>query len=119
MNNKAMTFIHSVADADTLFQNSDQNLTIIYKHSPICDLSAMAIDEVYVFIESLPDTMSIHQVDVISDRTASQRIEALSGIRHESPQILFIQNGKCVYHASHRKIRNAELVQNFKTWATV
>ncbi len=78
---------------------------LIYKHSPICELSAMALDEVNAFIAEDESTISIYTVDVLASRPASQKIEELSGIRHESPQMLLFSQGKCIWNASHRRIR--------------
>jgi bacillithiol system protein YtxJ len=46
----------------------------------------------------------LYYVDVIGSRQASQKIEAMTGIQHESPQILWVRNRQCQWHASHRKI---------------
>ncbi|MDM1297272.1 DUF2847 family protein [Empedobacter falsenii] len=39
----------------------------------------------------------------------SNEIERRYNVQHESPQILIIKDGKCVYNASHRKIKNEEI----------
>ena len=43
-------------------------------------------------------------LDVLKYREISTKIETDFKVIHESPQILVIQNSKCVYHASHNEI---------------
>jgi bacillithiol system protein YtxJ len=103
-----MTPITNEKQTIDLIGNSD-GMFLIYKHSPICDLSATAQDEVNAFIAKNNNVISIHSVDVLASRPASQKIEALSGIRHESPQILLFKEGKCIWNASHRRITVAKI----------
>lgn len=44
-------------------------------------------------------------LDLIAYRGLSNTIATAFGVRHESPQVLLIQNGRCTYHASHQGIR--------------
>lgn len=75
----------------------------IFKHSPTCPISLMARREV---IEFAKDTeIPIFQVDVLAQRPLSQYIAKHVGIRHESPQILLIQQGVPIWDASHGAIR--------------
>ena len=43
-------------------------------------------------------------LDVLKYREISTKIETDFKVIHESPQILVIQNSKCVFHASHNEI---------------
>jgi bacillithiol system protein YtxJ len=97
-------------DAEKAMAQSESEVCIFYKHSPICDLSEMAIHEMRRYAENLPKGVALYYVDVIGSRKASQKIEALTGIVHESPQVLFVKQGKCFWHASHRRI-TAEALQ--------
>ncbi len=91
-------------DADRALQDSLNGTVVVYKHSPICDLSAIALDEMNAFLRiANPDT-DVRIVDVISSRPASQELESTTGIRHESPQVLVFKNGAVTWNASHRRI---------------
>lgn len=48
--------------------------------------------------------LTLELVDVLSQRPLSQAIEAQFGVRHESPQILIIEDGEVLWHASHRGV---------------
>ena len=50
------------------------------------------------------DGVTLELVDVLSQRPLSQAIEAKFGVRHESPQILIIEDGEVMWHASHRGV---------------
>ncbi|MEO6096442.1 MAG: bacillithiol system redox-active protein YtxJ [Fibrobacteria bacterium] len=84
---------------------------ILYKHSPLCGLSDAAQIEFDRFRESEKSSgrFSFYQVDVIAARSASRKVEALLGVLHESPQVLMVSDSRCVWHGSHRAIREARL----------
>ncbi len=48
--------------------------------------------------------LTLELVDVLSQRPLSQAIAAQFGVRHESPQILIIEDGEVIWHASHRGV---------------
>jgi len=77
---------------------------VLYKHSPICDRSATALDEVGLFLEGAGADVPVHIVDVLSARPASQWIESVTGVRHESPQALVLADERVVWNASHRAV---------------
>lgn len=94
-------------EAATALEAARTGTVVIYKHSPICEISADALDEMNRFLAEAPAGLDVRIVDVLSARPASQLIEARTGIRHESPQILVIADGEVVWHASHRRITAA------------
>lgn len=107
-----MPFIRSALDVraawDTRF--ADTPVALLYKHSPTCGLSAMALDEVTAFLGAHPD-VPVYQVDVLSSRSLSNEIESSLGIRHESPQAIVFRDGVAVWHGSHRGVNRARLTE--------
>lgn len=85
-------------------------VAVLYKHSPTCGLSSMALDEVEAFSAQHPD-VPIYLVDVLSQRTLSNEIEATLGIRHESPQAFVFRDGAVVWHGSHRRVQRGTLAE--------
>jgi bacillithiol system protein YtxJ len=77
--------------------------TIVYKHSPTCSLCSWSIRQVQALAEQ--DGVTIEQVDVLAQRPLSREIEAHFGVRHESPQLLIIDDGVVTWHASHQALR--------------
>lgn len=78
---------------------TDQDAILIYKHSTRCSVSLMAKK----MLESNwnLDNVSAYYLDILQYRGISNKVSEVFGIRHESPQVLLIKNGKCVYHDSH------------------
>lgn len=86
-------------------QNSYTKAQIIFKHSTRCPTSSFAkrILEQEITDELLAKA-NIHFLDLIAFRGVSNAITELFNIQHESPQILYIKDGACVYHASHSDV---------------
>ena len=76
---------------------------LVYKHSPTCSLSQSAILDVYSYRES-SDALPITMIDVFRDRVLSDGMEYVTGVRHESPQVLLVRGGVVQWHASHRGV---------------
>lgn len=100
----AFRAVLSPEDAAQVLEDSRSHVVVVYKHSPICDLSAGALHEMNAFRASAPAGLDLRFVDVLSARPASRLIEARTGVRHESPQVLVIKNGEVTWNASHRRI---------------
>lgn len=86
--------------------------SIIFKHSTRCPVSGMAKRNFQLEAPLLPEEVDVYYLDLIKYRDISSHIAEHWNIRHESPQVLLIQNGQCSYHASHSDIELAELVKN-------
>jgi bacillithiol system protein YtxJ len=81
---------------------------LIFKHSPTCDLSAMAHAEVSRYTAET-SAIEVLLVDVIHQRAISNRIETELSLRHESPQAILLEKGRVVWHASHRRVTAAAI----------
>ncbi len=77
--------------------------TIVFKDSLTCDLSQWAAHQMSKLVAQDAD-ITLQRVDVRAQRPLSLAIESHFGVRHESPQILIIEDGKVVWHASHRAL---------------
>ncbi|HEY0969416.1 MAG TPA: bacillithiol system redox-active protein YtxJ [Gemmatimonadales bacterium] len=73
---------------------------LIFKHSTLCPVSGLALQEVMALADAHPD-LPIHLVDVHSQRHLSNQLADTLGVRHESPQALIVRHGEVVWHASH------------------
>lgn len=90
-------------------EQSAQHPVAIFKHSTRCSISAMAKNRLEKAQE--PDNVSFYYLDLIRYRELSNKIAADFAVQHESPQILLIRNGKCVYDESHTGIRMEEILE--------
>ncbi len=77
---------------------------VIFKHSRTCGTSAQAYDEVEALLAGpgLPADVSL--VPVQASRRVSDAVEERFGVRHESPQVLVVHEGRLVWHASHFRV---------------
>ena len=76
---------------------------LLFKHSPVCPISAAALDEFRAFRAAHPDAPTLF-VDVIADRPTARGIADRCGVRHESPQAILFESGLPVWHTSHDRI---------------
>ncbi len=98
------SFINPVTDDESWQAALAEERAFVYKHSPICHLSAMAFRELQKFVQTDNET-PIYMVDVLSNRAISNQIENELGVRHESPQIFLLSEGKTSWYDSHWGIK--------------
>ena len=53
--------------------------------------------------------LPLYVVSVRAQREVSDAITRRFGIRHESPQVLLVHRGAVLWHASHFRVRAAEI----------
>lgn len=92
-----------------IINDSLQRPQLVYKHSSRCGISSMVLRRLER--ESPPDTLDYYFVDVIRNRDVSNKIAEQFNVYHESPQILLIKNGECVYDESHYAISMEDVLQ--------
>ncbi len=91
---------------------------VIFKHSTRCSISSLAqhrLEGSWLFDEQ---TVIPYFVDIINDREVSNLVASYFGVPHESPQLLLIKNGRCVYHTSHLDISVKGLQQQLANTAS-
>lgn len=82
---------------------------VLFKHSTSCSLSYIAktrLEEHWCFDES---EIVPYYLDLKEYRNISNEVAERFSVHHESPQILLIRKGECLYDASHLDISVAEL----------
>lgn len=88
--------------------NPDNKAIAIFKHSTRCPVSFAAksrLSNTWSFGEELP----IYHLDLIEFRDISDKIATQFSVSHQSPQLLVIKNGECIYNASHISISTKEI----------
>ncbi|MEI8278958.1 MAG: bacillithiol system redox-active protein YtxJ [Bacteroidota bacterium] len=88
---------------------SHQQPVIIFKHSTRCSISTMAKSRLER--EQAPDNIPFYYLDLLQYRPISNKIAEDFKVHHESPQILLIKNGECVYEESHNGIDMADIME--------
>ena len=77
---------------------------VIFKHSTRCSISSVAKSRLESSWDFDAVDLPIYYLDLISFRSLSALIAEKFNIQHESPQILVIKNGECIYNESHMSI---------------
>ena len=75
---------------------------VIFKHSTRCSISSMIKNRLEK--AQAPEELSFHFLDLIACRSLSDKISVEFLVEHESPQVLLIKNGECIYDESHNGI---------------
>jgi bacillithiol system protein YtxJ len=94
---------------DEIRENSKSKPQVIFKHSIRCGISSMAKSRLER--SQPPGTIDFYYLDLINYRNISNRLTEVFKVPHESPQVLLIKNGECVYEESHSGIRMDEIIE--------
>lgn len=93
----------SVAQLNTISDESKNTIVGIFKHSTRCSISSRVLNQFeQSFLENLP--IKMYYLDLLNYRETSNKIAEKFQVIHQSPQLLLIQNGKTIAHASHYHI---------------
>ena len=84
---------------DKLVTDSRTKPIVIFKHSNSCGISSAAYRE----MEKLEAPVNL--LEVQSARDISRELAAMTGIRHETPQVIVLKDGKAVWDASHFDVK--------------
>jgi bacillithiol system protein YtxJ len=80
-------------------------MKIIFKHSYRCSISLRAKEEMDNFLNEYPHKVDFESIDVINNRARSNEVAEQFGVRHESPQIIIIDDdNNVIWNASHSRI---------------
>jgi bacillithiol system protein YtxJ len=101
--------ITSEEQLNLIAEQSKLKPQVIFKHSTRCSVSSMALNRMER--ADKPESIDFYLLDLIQHRNISSKIADLFQIHHESPQVLLIKNGECVYDESHMGINMDELME--------
>lgn len=82
---------------------------VIFKHSTRCSISLMAKNRLDKMQHD--DSAEFYYLDLLQYRSISNKIAEDFSVHHESPQVLLVLNGECVYEESHNGIMADEIME--------
>jgi len=91
-----------------ILEDSTNKLQVIYKHSIRCSISSVVKGRLER--AASPGDIDFYYLDLINFRSISNRVAEDTGVRHESPQVLLIKDGKCIYNESHTAINMDDII---------
>ncbi len=94
--------------------NSSAPKAVIFKHSTRCAISVMAWGRLKRYFNQDVSGVDFYYLDLLKNRNLSDEISTHFNVTHQSPQVLIIQKGECVYHASHNGIDPHEMQSYFE-----
>lgn len=102
--------IKSDEDLEKAIESSYQHKIAIFKHSTSCFISKTVLKNFEKEVENSDQKVEVYYLDLLANRPISNKIAEDFGIRHESPQLIVIENGKSVNSASHQDISLSQIV---------
>ena len=105
-----MSWIHLTSDSQLseLNTKSGQKPQVIFKHSTRCSISSMVQGRLQR--NTVPEDIDFYYIEVPAQRLISNKIAEVYNVYHESPQVLIIKNGECIYDESHCGIDFNEII---------
>jgi bacillithiol system protein YtxJ len=99
-----MHWIH-LTDEDQLQKiivKSQEKPQVIFKYSSCCYLSEVVFQRLQK--NCCPGEIHFHFLDLVNHKNISEKVSETFKVTHQSPQILVIVEGQCIFHESHSEI---------------
>jgi bacillithiol system protein YtxJ len=98
--------LNSIEQVKLIKEKSAEKAQVIFKHSTRCGVSGIAKNR-------LERSEPIPGADFyfIRYRSVSDAVSEIFSVYHESPQVLVIRNGECIYDESHSGINMDDIAE--------
>jgi bacillithiol system protein YtxJ len=98
----------SVEQVEKIKEASFESTQLIFKHSTRCSISVMAKSR--LDRSEQPANVTFHYLDLLNYRPVSNFVADNFNVHHESPQVLLIKNGECIYEETHNAISMDDII---------
>jgi bacillithiol system protein YtxJ len=102
-NESALNWEHLSLNTNWNSLISTNDWIVIFKHSNRCGISSMALKQ-FEREWGADSSAKLYMIDVVKERSFSRDVADITGVTHQSPQLLLLKNGEVVFHASHYQI---------------
>jgi bacillithiol system protein YtxJ len=104
--------IRSLDELAEVLKASERQTVMFFKHSNTCGVSSRAFNEFRKYLQA-PEGAQVRNCLIIiqSSRDVSDGLASLTGVRHESPQVIIVSEGLAVWHDSHLAIKSETLIE--------
>jgi bacillithiol system protein YtxJ len=106
---KKLTPLQDIDELEAAIAESQQRPVLLFKHSRTCGISCEALDELHVHMAERTVQASYKLITVQSHRPVSDAAATKLGVRHETPQVILLRDGRPIWNASHFRITANEL----------
>ncbi|UKJ08355.1 bacillithiol system redox-active protein YtxJ [Solitalea lacus] len=106
-----MNWIELTAEVQLQQIKAKKSFSIIFKHSSRCSISLFAKKRFEQDWTELPAETELYFLDLLNYRPVSAAIAEIFQVHHESPQLLLIKDGECIYESSHGEINVSDTLE--------
>ena len=108
---KTMPWIElkSVQQLQDIYDTPSDKLKVFFKHSTRCSVSSMALRNFQSDWNLNNDCADLYYLDLIAFRDVSNKIAELTGVHHQSPQVVVLKDKQVKYQESHSHIDAVEI----------
>jgi bacillithiol system protein YtxJ len=99
-----------LSQIDEIVKKSFNKTQLVFKHSTRCSISRTALSKFERNFDNDNKSMDLFYLDLLENRLISNKIAEQFNIEHQSPQVLVIKNGNCVFTATHNVIDADEVI---------
>lgn len=104
--------IIALEQLEEIRMRSVQTPQLIFKHSTRCVISVMIKSRLER--SEIPSGVVFYYLDLLQYRPISNQIADSFNVHHQSPQVLLIQNGECIYEESQNAISMDEIIEQIE-----
>ena len=101
--------LNGLLQVDSIKEKSGEKPQVIFKHSSRCAVSSLVLNKLEK--SACSPAADFYVLDLIKHRDVSDKIAEEFSVYHESPQILVIRNGECIYDESHFAINMDDIAE--------
>jgi bacillithiol system protein YtxJ len=101
--------LNTIPQLNYIAEKSKTKTQVIFKHSTRCGISKMVINQFIDNYQLTEKDLDLYYLDLLNYRDVSNEVGYKFQVMHQSPQLLVIQNGVTVAHASHGAINTIQL----------
>jgi bacillithiol system protein YtxJ len=107
-----MHWIHLTSEdqLQKIVVKSQEKPQVIFKYSSCCHLSEIVFQRLQK--NCCPGDVDFHFLDLTNYNPISEKVSEVFGVSHQSPQILVINEGQCIFHESHPDISLEGILQH-------
>lgn len=99
--------IDSPEELEQVYQKSESERVVLFKHSNTCPISTNAYHE----IEQVAKKRQVYMIVVQESRSLSQRVAEDLEITHQSPQAFILEQRRAIWNASHQTIKEQTIIE--------
>ncbi len=104
--------LYTIQQIEEIRLKSDEKPQLIFKHSTRCEISRMALSRLQRHWNT--NAIEPYLLDLLQHREISNEISNTFDVAHQSPQVLVIKKGACVFDESHNAISFDDIMESVK-----